>query len=651
MHTITFGVLWVLLLYFSSWVVALERVFLWPIPQRVVSGNVDLKLDSSFHIRGPDEIQDTIHRCMKTILADRWIPVQVPLDDSLQQSHFFNRNPYDKQHVFTSNGNTLSMLEVSIHDINAELELGVDESYTLDIPDKGSATLVAKTRWGALHGLETFSQLIQAYPSAIKDYDDQEEEQDIDTSMDNLFIPETPIHIEDAPAYPHRGLMLDTARNYYPVKDILRTIDGMAYNKMNVFHWHITDSQSFPLRLEKVPELAEHGAYILDQRRLVYSKKDVKRVIDYAHERGIRVIPEIDMPAHTGSWANSHKEIMTCAGRFFLDPDNKEAYAAQPTTGQLNPVLDETYALVGKVLNEVASLFPDAWFHGGGDEPVYKCWEQDAHVQHYMKTHNATGDDLLDKFLKREIEFIQQSGKIPVLWEDPVTINNLELKDVVLQVWRNPVQQAVKKGYKVIASHAQFWYLDCGHGGWTGNNTSYDEQVPPDIPDSLAEELERHQVKDNYRPQNWGGGGGDWCSPFKTWQRIYSYDMTFNLTQEEAKLVLGAEVALWSEQTDPVGMDTRLWPRSAAAAEVMWSDRYDDKGDKRDLGDAMLRIFDWRYRLVKRGIQAEALQPLWCGKNPRMCDTYYPEAFLQDRYREGAIRHSTSGATMLEGDQ
>lgn len=100
-----------------------------------------------------------------------------------------------------------------------------------------------------------------------------------------------------------------------------------------------------------------------------------------------------------------------------MDPDNKEAYAAQPTTGQLNPVLDETYALVGKVLNEVASLFPDAWFHGGGDEPVYKCWEQDAHVQHYMKTHNATGDDLLDKFLKREIGFIQQSGKTPVLWE------------------------------------------------------------------------------------------------------------------------------------------------------------------------------------------------------------------------------------------
>ncbi|KAI7875814.1 hypothetical protein K492DRAFT_182350 [Lichtheimia hyalospora FSU 10163] len=629
--TVIATVYWLLLLHVSSLAVALERVFLWPIPQRVVSGNVDLKLDPTFHIRGPDEIQDAMKRCMNTILTDRWIPVQVPLEDHHQQPDF------NMQHAFVNKAKTLSVLEVSIHDINADLELGVDESYTLDITNEGTATLSAKTKWGAFYGLETFSQLVQAYSSSIQDYDDQEQEQ-IDTSLENLYIPETPIHIEDAPAYSHRGLMLDTARNYFPVKDILRTIDGMAYNKMNVFHWHITDSQSFPLQLETVPELAQQGAYVLGPHRLVYSKKDVKRVIEYARARGVRVIPEIDMPAHTGSWAMSHKEITTCAGRFFLDPDNKESekYAAEPTTGQLNPVLDETYTLVAKVLGEVASMFPDAWFHGGADEPIYKCWEQDAHVQHYMKTHNATGDDLLDKFLKHEIQLIQQSGKTPMIWEDPVTINNLELKDVVLQVWKNPVQQAAKKGYKVIASHAQFWYLDCGKGGWTGNDTSYDEQVQPGIPDSLADELERHQVKDNYRPKNWGGSGGELVqvpkNPFKTWQRIYSYDMAFNLTQEEAKLVLGGEVALWSEQTDPVGMDSRLWPRSAAAAEVMWSGRYDDKGHKRDLGDAMLRIFDWRYRLVKRGIQAEALQPLWCGKNPRMCDTHYPEAFLQDRH-------------------
>jgi hexosaminidase len=110
------------------------------------------------------------------------------------------------------------------------------------------------------------------------------------------------VKIEDAPTFPYRGVMLDTARNYYTVEDILRTIDGMSYNKLNVFHWHITDSQSFPLQLETVPELGSKGAYTLHGKLLGYTKKDVKRIISYARERGVRIIPELDMPAHTASW-------------------------------------------------------------------------------------------------------------------------------------------------------------------------------------------------------------------------------------------------------------------------------------------------------------------------------------------------------------
>ncbi|KAG2190501.1 hypothetical protein INT47_005726, partial [Mucor saturninus] len=158
-----------------------------------------------------------------------------------------------------------------------------------------------------------------------------------------------------------------------------------------------------------------------------------------------------------------------------------------------------------------------------------------------------------------------------------------------------------------------------------GNDTSYDEQIAPDIPANLAAALANNSAEDNYRPQNWGGSGGDWCSPFKSWQRVYSYDMTFNLTETEAENVLGGEVALWSEQTDETTLDARLWPRTSAAAEVMWSGRNDENNKKRDIGDAMPRIFDWRYRLLKRGINAEVLQPLWCGQNPHMCDAnHYP---------------------------
>ncbi|KAI9361338.1 glycoside hydrolase superfamily [Pilaira anomala] len=563
---------------------------LWPAPQSFVKGEVELNLDTTFHIDAPEakHLQEAIDRYTHLITHERWTPVQVPLTQSTN---------------VTVSGRTLASLDIKIKYKDIPLGFDVDESYTLEIPvNTRKATLRSNTVWGSIRGLETFSQLVQSRPER----NDQgeliyyEEDQEIDSDnygFEGLFIPNAPIKIKDYPKYPHRGLMLDTSRNFYPV-----------------FHWHLTDSHSFPLKLDTVPELAREGAYKLHQKRLVYTKDDVKQIIDYAYERGVRVIPEIDMPAHTGSWAAAFKDITTCTGLHYLDESNdwSKRLAAEPGTGQLNPVLGKTYEIVEKVISEVASLFTDAWFHGGGDEPVYNCWNQDKRVTDYMKKNNATGIDLLHLFLKKELDFIHKSKKTAILWEDPVTNDHLPLsKDVIMQVWTNPVHVAVKKGYKVIASNYNFWYLDCGHGGWNGNDTSYDEQVAPKIPKSVAKALSKNNVDDNYRPQNWGGSGGDWCSPFKSWQRVYSYDMAFNLTETEALNILGGEVALWSEQTDTTTLDVRLWPRTSAAAEIMWSGRYDKNKHKRDIGDAMPRIFDWRYRLLQRGINTEALQPLW----------------------------------------
>ncbi|RCH80217.1 hypothetical protein CU098_001819, partial [Rhizopus stolonifer] len=331
-------------------------------------------------------------------------------------------------------------------------------------------------------------------------------------------------------------------------------------------------------------------------------------------------------PAHTGSWGKAYKDITTCTDEFYLDPSGswEKKFAAEPGTGQLNPVLVKTYEIVEKVISEAASLFTDSWFHGGGDEPIYRCWEQDEYVQAYMKAYNATGYDLLDIFLQKELDMIRNSSKTAIIWEDPVTHIDLPIgKDVVLQSWFNPVKEAVKKGYKVIASNANFWYLDCGHGGWGGNDNGYDEQTMPEVPSEVAAVLAKHDAIFNYNPNNWGGRGSDWC-------RIYSYDLTYNLTEAEASNVLGGEVALWTEQVDSTTLDTRLWPRSSAAAEVLWSGRFDQNKTKRDIGEAMPRIFDWRYRLQKRGIQTEAMQPLWCGQNPHMCDITYP-SFLKTK--------------------
>lgn len=184
--------------------------------------------------------------------------------------------------------------------------------------------------------------------------------------------------------------------------------------------------------------------------------------------------------------------LSTCTGMHYLDYTNdwENRFAGEPGTGQLNPVNNQTYEIVGKVIREMNELFPDSWYHGGGDEPVERCWEQDESVRNYMAENNATGTDLLGMFLEKELEIINESNKTTMIWEgkdiyfratilinialikkkkkiDPVTSNLISLpKDVVLQVWTNPIKDAISMGHRVIASNYNFWYLDCGHGGW-----------------------------------------------------------------------------------------------------------------------------------------------------------------------------------------
>ncbi|VAH88268.1 unnamed protein product [Triticum turgidum subsp. durum] len=246
----------------------------------------------------------------------------------------------------------------------------------------------------------------------------------------------------------------------------------MAFNKLNVFHWHITDAQSFPIVLPTVPSLAHLGSYSPFMR---YTDKDVRRIVNYAAAFGVRVIPEIDMPGHTGSWAGAYPEIVTCANKFWA-PTASPALAAEPCTGQLNPLNPKAYRVAQDVLRDLSALFPDPFLHGGADEVNTACWE-----------------------------------------DDPVT-----------------------------------------------------------------------------------------------WQRVYDYDILHGLTEEEANLVLGGEVALWSEQSDAAVLDGRLWPRAAAAAETLWSGNKGASGRKR-YANATDRLNDWRHRMVARGIRAEPLQPL--------CDT------------------------------
>lgn len=580
--------LWVFFLshFHSSAVVAVgqEEQYPWPKPISTVWGDaVSIPLSPTFKIVSANHryLQRSVSRYNRIIYSEHWFPI-------------LSSSSYNTIDSFTVS--SLEKLDVFVRDLQVDLQHGVDESYTLTVPAGGVANLSAETPWGAMRGLETFSQLVRRYNA---------------TSVYPLVF-QRQVKIVDYPLYPHRGLVLDTGRNFYPLRDILRTIRAMSYNKLNVFHWHITDSQSFPLELNSEPALAINGSYSPDMR---YSSKDVKRIVKFGRNHGVRVIPEIDTPAHSGSWADAYPDIVTCVGTFWSDPSASwsDRMASEPGAGQLNPLNPKTYKVVQNVIDDVASLFPENFYHGGSDEVVPGCWKKDSDIQKFVADGGSL-DQLLEKFISTTHPYITAHNKTAIYWEDVLLDDTVKVRPqilpretTILQTWNNGpnnTKRITAAGYRVIVSSADFYYLDCGHGGWVGNDSRYDRQISdaPGIPF-------------NYN----GGNGGSWCAPFKTWQRIYDYDINYGLSEEESKLVLGGEVALWSEQSDKTGMDGRIWPRASAMAETLWSGNRDSDGKKR-YAKAIDRLNQWRYRMVKRHIDAEPLQPLWCLKNPGMCN-------------------------------
>lgn len=223
--------------------------FLWPRPQAIA-------LSPNFTISAPPHphLTPAVRRYLRQILTEHHRPLVTP-----------NLN--------LTSSPPLAALTITISDASAPLAHGVNESYSLTVPDDGSAAaLSSATAWGAMRGLETLSQLVYGSPSPRV---------------------ACGLYISDVPLFMHRGIMLDTARNYYGVEDLLRLIAAMSMNKLNVFHWHVTDSHSFPLVVPSEPEMAAKGAY---GEGMVYTVADVKRVVEFGLERGVRVVPEIDMP-------------------------------------------------------------------------------------------------------------------------------------------------------------------------------------------------------------------------------------------------------------------------------------------------------------------------------------------------------------------
>ncbi|EKM79144.1 hypothetical protein AGABI1DRAFT_113758 [Agaricus bisporus var. burnettii JB137-S8] len=349
----------------------------------------------------------------------------------------------------------------------------------------------------------------------------------------------------------------------------------MSWVKMNHFHWHVVDSQSFPLVVPGFEELSNNGAYSSDQ---VYTEKDVNDIVTYAAARGIDVMVEIDTPGHTSAIAKSFPEHIACA-----EASPWAQFANEPPAGQLRLASPATVNFTSGLINAMTSMFPSTLFSTGGDEINANCYEMDNQTQSDLNTSGKTLDEALASFVGATHEVVRGAGKTPVVWEEIVLDHNVPVgNDTIVMVWisSDDVKAVADKGYRFIHAASDYFYLDCGGGGWVGNNIN----------------------------------GNSWCDPFKTWQKAYSFDPLNGTTPDQEHLVLGGEQLIWTEQTGPSNLDSIIWPRAAASAESFWS------GPGGDVKTALPRLHDIAYRFIQRGVRAIPLQPQYCALRPNACD-------------------------------
>ncbi|HXM33856.1 MAG TPA: family 20 glycosylhydrolase, partial [Pyrinomonadaceae bacterium] len=365
-----------------------------------------------------------------------------------------------------------------------------NESYSLEITDQ-QARLLAPTVVGALRGLETLLQLLQG-------------------DRDGYYLPA--IKIQDQPRFPWRGLLIDVGRHYEPLEVLKRNLDAMAAVKLNVLHWHLTEDQGFRVESKKFPKLHSMGS-----DGLYYTQDQVREIIDYARDRGIRVVPEFDIPGHATSWLVGYPELGSAPGPYKIE---RGAGIFEPA---LDPTREQTYKFLDGFLSEMAALFPDAYLHIGGDENEGKQWDRNPQIQAFMKEKGIKDNHALQAYFnQRVLKILQKHGKKMIGWEE---ILHPDLpKDAVIHSWRGPASlaEAAKRGYDGIMSAG--YYID------------------------LIFPASQHYLVDPI-PQN------------------------STLTAEEAKHVLGGEATMWGEWVSPDTIDSRIWPRTAAIAERLWSPR------------------------------------------------------------------------------
>jgi hexosaminidase len=405
--------------------------------------------------------------------------------------------PVRPREIKANEGPTLNVI-VEQRDHRPPQRLGDDERYSLEISG-GHAKISADFPLGALRGIETFLQLVQQNTTSPG----------TTSAQVGFSVPD--VVVRDEPRFAWRGLSLDVSRHFIPLDEVERTMDGMAAVKLNVFHWHLSDDQGFRVESKRYPRLQQYGS-----DGLYYTQSEIREAIAYARLRGLRIVPEFDMPGHATSWLPGYPKLGAGPGPFEI------VHEHGILTELMDPTKESTYRFLDGFVGEMAKLFPDEYFHIGGDEVNPKEWNASPRIQAFMKKHGLPNAAALQAYFnKRLLKIVTKHHKHMEGW-DEILSPDLP-KSIVIQSWRGQksLAQAAREGYQGILSAG--YYLD------------------------LMQPASQHYAVDPMKGE------------------------TADLTPEQKKRILGGEAAMWEELATAENLDAKLWPRLAAIAERLWS--------------------------------------------------------------------------------
>ncbi|HEX2533736.1 MAG TPA: family 20 glycosylhydrolase [Chitinophagaceae bacterium] len=397
------------------------------------------------------------------------------------------------------------------------------DAYTLNVTKEG-VTIEGDTHAGTFYGIQTLIQLLPVEKST------------------SLLIPQ--VSVQDAPRFRYRGMHLDVGRHFFPVSFVKKYIDYLALHKMNNFHWHLTEDQGWRIEIKKYPRLTEIGAWrdgtIIgrfpgtgnDSIRYggFYTQDEIREVVQYATDRHINVIPEIEMPGHSSAALEAYPHL-GCPG---MGP-----FKVEQTWGVFDDVYcagnDSTFTFLQDVLDEVLTLFPSKYIHVGGDESPKNNWKKCPRCQARIKNEGLKDEHHLQSyFIQRMEKYLNEKGRVLIGW-DEILEGGLAPNAVVMS-WRGEEGgiEAARENHEVIMTPGNYVYFD--------HAQSQDE-------DSVTI-------------------GG--LTPV---EEVYSYEpVPKELPADKARFILGAQANVWTEyMKNTRKVEYMIFPRISALSEVLWS--------------------------------------------------------------------------------